>query len=247
VFNWELSENHYAGLGYHLDHFYNIKDNALQLDEKPYVVTPHYIYSQLYGFNRFKYTTSGLSLSYVFDSRDNMVNPYKGNYVNVNYRYNFDFLGSSRNSSSLWAEFRTYLSMREEPSRHVIGFWAFSQLQVSGRQPYMTLMAIGEDQRARSGRAYIAGRYRGKNMVYGEVEYRFPISPCSGIIGGVLFLNATTISNEARNQALFEYVRPGVGFGLRIMMNKNFRTNINIDFAIGHKSRGLYFSGTETF
>jgi hypothetical protein len=118
---------------------------------------------------------------------------------------------------------------------------------MSGRQPYMTLMALGEDQRARSGRGYIAGRYRGENMIYGEVEYRFPISPCTKILGGVLFLNATTASNDSRNIDLFEYVRPGVGFGLRLMMNKNFRTNINIDFAFGKKSKGFYFSGTETF
>jgi outer membrane protein assembly factor BamA len=247
VLNWKLSKNHYAGVGYHLDYFYNIKDNALQIEELPYEVTPHYLYSEIYGFSTSKYALSGLSLSYVFDSRDHMINPYEGYYVNVNYRYNFEFLGSSRNSSTLWTEFRTYLPMSDKPSRHLIGFWAFGQFRVSGRQPYMTLMALGEDQRTRSGRGYIAGRYRGENLIYGEVEYRFPISPCTKILGGVLFLNATTASNDSRNIDLFEYVRPGVGFGLRLMMNKNFRTNINIDFAFGKKSKGFYFSGTETF
>jgi hypothetical protein len=108
-------------------------------------------------------------------------------------------------------------------------------------------MALGEDQRARSGRGYIGGRFRGEDLVYGEIEYRFPLLPCSEILGGVLFVNATTASNQSRDVGLFEYIKPGVGFGLRIMMNKYFRTNINLDFAFGSNSQGLYFSGTETF
>ena len=47
--------------------------------------------------------------------------------------------------------------------------------------------------------------------------------------------------------SLFEYVRPAVGFGIRVMVNKYFRTNINLDYAIGKKSKGFYFSGQETF
>ncbi len=108
-------------------------------------------------------------------------------------------------------------------------------------------MAIGEDQKARSGRAYVAGRYRGEDLVYGEVEYRFPISQCSKILGGVLFVNATTASNRYADVNLFSYVRPGVGFGFRFMINKHFRTNINFDIGFGYRSEGFYFSGTETF
>lgn len=247
VFNYKLAKNHYAGIGYHLDRYYDIKDDALQLEKKPYQLTPHYIYSSLYGFDTAGYTLSGLSISYVFDSRDNLINPYTGYFVNVNYRYNFEFLGSDRNSSSLWLEFRTYVPLSKKVERHLLGFWFFSNFQVSGRQPYMTLMALGEDQRARSGRGYIAGRYRGKDLVYGEIEYRFPISKCSKVLGGVLFLNATTASYDIKNISLFEYVRPGVGAGLRLMINKHFRTNITLDFGWGHKSEGFYFSGTETF
>ena len=50
-------------------------------------------------------------------------------------------------------------------------------------------------------------------------------------------------SNSQSGVKLFQYVRPAVGFGLRLMVNKHFRTNINIDFAIGKESKGFYFSG----
>ena len=247
IVNYKIAEYLYAGIGYHLDYYNNIKDDLLELDTLPRQLTPHYIYSKKYGFNSTKYMISGLSLNLVYDSRDNLMNPYKGYFVNINYRYNPVFLGSDQNSSSLWMEFRTYIPLAKKTPRHLIGFWAFGNFLTSGKQPYLTLMALGEDQKARSGRAHIAGRYRGEDLIYGEVEYRFPISQCSKIIGGVIFVNATTASNKTTGINLFSYVRPGIGFGFRFMINKNFRTNINLDFGFGHESKGIYFSGTETF
>lgn len=247
VMNYRVLNNHYIGIGYHLDHFFRIRDNALQMTNLPYELTPHYIHSEINGFDSSKYTLSGFSLSYVFDSRDNPVNAYSGFFVNINYRINPEFLGSSSNSSALWMEFRTYAPLSATVRRHLIGFWLLGNFQVTGHQPYMTLMATGEDQKARSGRGYITGRYRGENFLYGEVEYRFPISRCSKVLGGVIFLNATTASDNIRDVMLFDYIRPGGGAGLRIMINKQFRTNITIDFGLGHKSQGLYFSGSEAF
>ena len=108
-------------------------------------------------------------------------------------------------------------------------------------------MALGEDQKARSGRGYIAGRYRGEDFIYGEVEYRFPLLRCAQTLGGVLFVNAVTATNEGRGVGLFDYVRPAVGAGIRFLINKHTRLNINLDFAIGFDSKGFYFSGTEAF
>lgn len=137
-------------------------------------------------------------------------------------------------------------SFKKTP-RNLIAFWVFGDFNLTGDLPYLTLPTIGGDQRARSGRGYVNGRYRGKHMVYAEAEWRFPISPCSKILGGVIFVNATTTDNPSRDIALFQYVRPAVGFGIRLMVNKYFRTNINLDFAIGHNTKGFYFSGQETF
>ena len=64
---------------------------------------------------------------------------------------------------------------------------------------------------------------------------------------GVLFANATTTDHPARNVTLFQCIQPAVGLGIHVMVNKYFRTNINLDFAIGSKSSGFYFSGQETF
>jgi hypothetical protein len=111
----------------------------------------------------------------------------------------------------------------------------------------MDLMATGFDQMNSSGRGYVQGRWRGEDFVYSELEYRFPISQCSKILGGVLFLNVTTASNRATHVPLFGYLKPGGGIGLRIMLIKQNRLNLMIDFAIGDKSNGFYLQTQEVF
>ena len=247
IVNRKIAENFYAGVGYHFDYYYAINDEKLNLDSTTKLLTPHYVYSTKYNYDLKEYMLSGISANVVYDSRDNQANPYKGIYANVNYRYNLNFLGSGTDCSELWTEFRTYLNLSKKNPRHLVAFWVFGDFNLTGHMPYMTLPYLGGDQRARSGRGYTNGRYRGKDLVYGEVEWRFPIWPCSNIIGGVIFVNAVTTNNPDRDIALFKYVQPAVGFGLRVMVNKYFRTNINLDFAIGSKSQGFYFSGQETF
>ena len=247
IVNSQIRESFYAGIGYHLDAYSKIVDESFNPDTGSLQLTPHYLYSMKYGFDPNRYSLSGVSLNFVYDSRDNMISPHKGFFADINYRYNPVFLGSDQNSSSLWIEFRTYVPISKKTPRHLIAFWTYGNFRVTGHQPYLTLMALGQDQKERSGRGYEAGRYRGENIVYGEVEYRFPITQCSKILGGVLFINATTASNNSTNVPLFAYVRPGVGFGLRFMINKYFRTNVTFDVGFGYRSKGFYFSGTETF
>ena len=249
IINKQIVGDFYGGIGYHLDYYSDIVDEKY----KPATATtkeldtPHHYYSYHNLFSTTSYALSGVSLNLLYDTRDNQICPYTGMYANINYRINPTFLGSSQNSSTLWLEFRTYLGLSKKTPRHLIGFWAFGDFLMSGKMPYLTMPNLGEDQRARSGRGYTNGRFRGESIVYGEVEYRFPIWPCSKIVGGVLFANATTTSNVARDVKLFQYIQPAVGFGIRVMVNKYFRTNINLDFAIGAKSSGFYFSGQETF
>jgi outer membrane protein assembly factor BamA len=247
IVNMRIIGELYGGIGYHLDSYYSIVDEEYHPDSVPPLITPHSYYSDKNDFSRLAYNLSGLSVNFLYDTRDNQICPYKGIYANINYRINPTFLGSSQNSSTLWTEFRTYIGLSKKTPRHLIGFWAFGEFTISGRLPYLTMPYLGDDQRARSGRGYTNGRFRGDHMVYGEVEYRFPIWPCTNIIGGVLFVNAVTTSNSQRDVKLFEYIRPAVGFGIRIMVNKYFRTNINLDYAIGKESSGFYFSGQETF
>ncbi|MEI6455268.1 MAG: BamA/TamA family outer membrane protein [bacterium] len=247
VFSRQIIPNLYAGIGYHLDYHYSINDETLDTTLASPVITPHYTYSIAHGFNPGQYTSSGLSANFVYDTRDNIINAYKGFYVNVNYRYDFKWLGSQQNGSRLWTEFRTYVGLSKTTTRNVLAFWFFGNFKISGEIPYLDLMSSGFDQMNSSGRGYKQGRWRGEDFVYGEVEYRFPISPCTKMLGGVLFLNMTTSSSRDEKVPLFGYLKPGGGFGLRIMVGKYDRTNLCVDVALGENFLGFYLQATDIF
>jgi hypothetical protein len=236
----------YAGLGINIDLHRSIEDQSLKLDTPNVAITSNYLYSKKYGFNPEQYSTNGLSFQFINDSRDNSINAYKGTYFNLRFRMNPNFLGSSQNSTMTYYELRNYIPLQKSKPGHVLALWTWGDFVTSGSVPYLALPAIGWDTYGRTGRGYVQGRLRGVNMMYGEAEYRLPISR-NGLIGAVAFMNATTASNPMTNQAVLDAFAPGYGFGLRIKMNKKDRTNICVDYGIGKGSTGLYFNIQETF
>ncbi|MCK5908195.1 MAG: BamA/TamA family outer membrane protein, partial [Flavobacteriales bacterium] len=226
----QINGDFYIGAGYHMDYHYQIKDNLLNLDTVPPTITSHYLYNQQYGFDNEQYILSGISLNALYDSRDNAANTYKGRYALVTFRINPTWLGSSKNSTSLWLEYREYiaLSKKAQPS-HMLAIWMYGNFQTSGALPYLDLPALGWDQFGRSGRAYTQGRFRGESLVYSELEYRVHILGTKknpDFMGAVAFVNATTANNPDTGIDVFEYMNLGYGVGLRFMMNKTSRTNV---------------------
>lgn len=243
----QIRKNLFAGVGYHLDMYQNIEDKNLDLANNK--LTDHYIYSIQRGLSPEKYSVSGLSVNVVYDSRDNQINPYKGIYASGSYKLNSTALGSTRDSEFAWLEFRAYKGLSANRPRHLLAFWTFANSLVGGTAPYLTLPAANYDMRNRSARAYVQGRFRGEEMVYSELEYRFPISRCTGVLGGVVFVNGITTSNRepGAQVRVFDYIKAGYGFGLRIAADKLSRTNIAIDVGFGEKSMGIYFGAAEVF
>ncbi len=243
--SWQIKKGFYVGVGYHLDYYFKIDDQ--KLDTALPLYTSHYTYNNKYGFNPEKYIVSGVSLNVVLDTRDNLVNAYKGYFANFNWRIAPEFLGNKKNGNLLSLEWRSFHSFSKRNPRHLMAFWFLGNFSPSGDLPYLELPALGYDQRGRSGRGYTQGRFRGPSMVYNEAEYRFPISPCGGVWGGVLFANITTANSPEQKVKLFNYVAPGYGFGLRFMVDKKSRTNLQVDFGFGKNSGGVYFGAAETF
>jgi hypothetical protein len=68
-----------------------------------------------------------------------------------------------------------------------------------------------------------------------------------GALRKEVFVNATTAGNPVKELHLFDYVKPGYGFGLQIMADKRSRTNLSIDFGFGEYSGGLYLAASENF
>jgi len=226
-----ISKDLYLGLGYYIDYFWNIKE----VDPPAGKITDF----QAYDTNGPAKTelASGLTINMLYDSRRNSINPENGTYLNLTYRPNLTLLGNNNTWRSFVVDARKYFKLPFGID-NILAFWNYDWLTLSGNPPYLMLPNTGGDPYSNTGRGYIQGRFRGKNMLYLEGEYRFAISG-NDLLGGVLFVNAQSFTEQGNNQ--FQVISPGYGAGLRIKLNKFSRTNIAIDYALGNNGSGGFF------
>jgi len=246
----KVANGTYVGLGYHLDILSDFNDNLLDLSAVPPVITSFYAYNDKYGFSNDKNTLSGISLNGIYDTRDNINSTYKGKYAQLTFRVNPTFLGSDKNSTSLWLEYRDYFDLTKN-HKNMLALWVYGSFQTSGHLPYMNLPGIGYDQYSSSGRGYTQGRIRGQELFYTELEYRrklFGTEKNPDKWGVAVFGNLTTASSKDSDIKLFEYIDPAVGAGIRFMVNPKSRTTLCLDYSVGkYSSSGIYLGLNEFF
>jgi outer membrane protein assembly factor BamA len=242
--SWEIRKDFYIGGGVEIDWYSTINDKYLDVENGK--LTYHHNYSIQNGFDENEYFVNGLSLNFIYDSRDNQINTRKGWFANANYRFNGDLFNDQKASNVLNTEVRYFVPLDPKREQFVLGFWALGQFVTNGVVPYLNLPAIGWDQRSRSGEGYTQGLFRGNKLAYLQVEVRFPIT-CNQLLSGTVFTNYTTASNKNEHIGLFEYVQPAFGFGLRLLIDKATRTNLVFDYAAGNHSNGFYLNAGETF
>jgi hypothetical protein len=246
----------FLGGGYRLDAYRGIRDERLDLSAATPVVTSHYAYSRIYGFDPERYTASGLSVEVLGDARDSTIAPYRGWFAHLRFTGYPTWLGSTQSATMVSAEGRSYLGLSDETPRNLLALWVYAAAVTSGHVPYLALPSSGWDARGATGRGYVQGRFRGTAMVDVEAEWRFPLTK-DGLLGGAVFASAETLSRPAidlpqygyaaAGEQLFETLRPAGGFGLRVMLLKQSRTALRIDFAGGLKSFGFYLGSGEAF
>jgi len=226
--------NIFAGIGYKLDYHHSIiesgnKDGSISDFSK-------------YG-SRKRTISSGLSYDFLFDTRINPINPLTGTYINIVYSPKSKWLGSDDSWQLYQIDGRKYFTFPAH-SKNVLAFWSLLSF-TNGNAPYLDLPATGWDYQQKSSRGYIQGRYRGKNMLYFESEYRFSLTN-NGLLGAVVFANTESFSGLVNNG--FQKFLPAAGGGIRIKLDKRSALNASIDYGVGiNGSKGLFFNIGEVF
>jgi hypothetical protein len=231
----DFKPNWYVGAGFAWDYHYDIVQSEGSQQIKDEI--------QLYGLEN-KSNSAGLLFNLLYDDRINSINPWGGAYANLIYRPNFTFFGSDAPWQMVQIDLRKYVPFPKR-SENILAFWSYNWLTFGGDAPYLDLPATAWDATSNMGRGYIQGRFRSKNLLYLESEYRFKISR-SGLFGGVAFANAQSVANYPSNE--FDSIALGAGAGMRIKFNKHSRTNICIDYAFGQGgSQGVFVNLGEVF
>ena len=139
----QLTANcHQTGKGnywrYHSDSApYNSRDLLVTEEQETVlqIITSHYAYSTTKKDSiRLQYWLSGISFNFLYDSRDNAVNPYSGRYAFANIRVNPEFLGQHEEfESSLAGIPRLSPSIQNPPPafNRLVDLWLVSNFRHS--------------------------------------------------------------------------------------------------------------------
>ena len=235
----QVSHGLLIGLGYNLDVHSNIHTDSSDKTLAEYTDYP-------YGTaNHVRSISSGINLNLLYDTRGNSINPSKGDYINLEYRNNFKFLGSDRWWHSLYFDIRKYYRLNNSSEhQNLLALWSYFWTTFNSSPPYFDLPSIGWDSYNTSGRGFQQGRFRAKSLFYSEAEYRRDITR-DGLLGFVLFVNVNSLNGP--NSKLLSNWNLGAGGGLRIKVDRESGTNISLDYGVSRHYGGIYLTLGEYF
>lgn len=180
---------------------------------------------------------SGLGFLMNWDSRDSIFFPTKGSFHQFSMTSYGQALGSDFSFSQFNLDVRKYFRFSEA---QVLGLEARVVFE-TGDPPFWAMSLLGGDSIMRG---YYLGRYRDRNMICWQAEYRW--TPAVWRLGVVGFLGFGDVVDKVAHFKLSDF-KYSVGFGLRYILNKEQNLNIRLDFGFGNGTSGVYITGGEAF
>ncbi len=179
---------------------------------------------------------SGIGFIASWDTRSNIFYPKSGNYFQVYAGLFSQFLGSDYSYKRYTLDIRRYISLS---SFLVLALQGYMNVN-AGELPFQKLsMLAGRIDGQNLMRGYYEGRYRDKNMIVFQMEYRLmPLWPRFGL---VVFAGYGDVADKMANFDLqnFKY---SIGAGIRFLVIREEKLNIRLDFAYGKQSTGMYIT-----
>lgn len=179
---------------------------------------------------------SGLGLIFTIDKRDNVVNASKGYFLEFSKYVYASKLGSTFNFSNVNFTFNKYFDLGK---KQILATNTVANLN-SGDPSFLSMALAGGERILRS---YPMNRFRDKNFVGTQIEYRRHLFWRFGMVG---FAGLGDVF-ESTDQLAWDRVKYSYGVGLRVTLNRQERLNFRLDYGIGRDSRSVYVTVTEAF
>lgn len=186
------------------------------------------------------YWELGFAPALTIETRDNVVYPRKGYYLEAAYFINPKWKGRSFNYNQVKMDVRKYFPLNVFSKNDVIAFQLLANISV-GNVPFKDMSEIGG---AYNMRGYYTGFYRYKNMFSMQCEFRASLYKS---IGAVCWIGGTWMPKQWHNWNGLD-CKPNAGFGLRITINKKDHLNLRLDQGFGNQNQnGFYLDVAEAF
>lgn len=177
----------------------------------------------------------GAGVSLVYDNRDNLTNPHRGIFLNINQMFRPEFMGNDYDFSATAFRFDAYQRLGKgtvlaEDIRANLNF---------GNPSWGMMAELGGTH---SMRGYYEGRYRDKHSLEATVELRQHVWKRNGI---VVWVGAGTIFPKF-SALRSKQILPNAGVGYRWEFKKN--VNVRLDYGFGKSGQsGFLFNINEAF
>lgn len=177
----------------------------------------------------------GAGVSLVYDNRDNLTNPHRGIYLNINQMFRPGFMGNDYAFSTTAFRFDAYQRLGKgtvlaEDIRANLNF---------GNPSWGMMAELGGTH---SMRGYYEDRYRDKHSLEATVELRQHVWKRNGI---VVWVGAGTIFPKF-SALRSKQILPNAGVGYRWEFKKN--VNVRLDYGFGKSGQsGFLFNINEAF
>lgn len=181
-------------------------------------------------------TASGAGILVNWDTRNNLFYPSEGSFYQFSASLFSSAFFSDYDFTRYNLDFRQYFPLF---SSHVLAFQGYLNI-MTGHPPFQMLSLFGGPNVMRG---YYRGRYRDKNMIAFQMEYRIPVWWRLGLVG---FVGFGDVADKVSHFELLNF-KYSVGWGVRYLLLSQERINVRLDFGIGGGSSNLYITINEAF
>ena len=228
---WRIGSNTFAGAILDMNRTKASELNPI-MEEDPAV--------QVYGTD---IRNSGLGFAVQYDSRDVIVNAYRGWYLDLSTVFYGKFLGGNHKYQYVELDYRQYLSLGKP--RQTLAWQVKTRLSF-GAVPWPELSQLGTPFDLRG---YRWGRYRDRDMLFGLLEYRQMFNrkrpnkkgSLKSKSGFVTWVGTGTVSKGIGELNWL----PNFGVGYRFEVQP--RMNVRVDYGFGSDTNALYITFNEAF
>ena len=229
-YNHRIKPNFFGGITY--KYLNDIKVEYTDTTESTPLV-PDYDVSQNKGLR------SGLGFQFTYEGRDNRLNPFKGAYMNAEFDFFEDWLGSDFNYNRLIVDLRKYIPLIDS-NKLILATQVIGEFVTDGANIQALPALGGPDWGARG--VYF-GRFRDKSSLTANMELRFPLF---WILGGTAFGG---VGQVGPNLAAFDWNgnHYTYGGGLRLMVSSKNRVNLRLDMGFSEDDSAFILSFSEAF
>jgi len=218
-----VTEGLFAGMGYRYAKVFNLTSDTT--------------FQKTFGDPLQGSVVSGIEAVLQMDNRDNLFNSSKGQLLRFKVTFNTRGLGSQFNFKSYELDMRKFFKLSTHRSVLALQGYGYSAF---GNVPWSEMGLLGSDMIMRG---YYTGRYRDKNYLAAQAEYRMSFNK---LFGAVIFAGVGEVADSPKNFTI-QNLKTNKGFGLRMTIDRKERLNLRFDYGFGERTSNIYFSIREAF